>query len=135
MTFIIISNQSLFGGGEAKKNSGGLKGSDDETRIWVEGGVVLGVNPHKSRIWTKTTNLQCKACTCTFSFFISLIIPQLTSLCCNFSYGSKKGPAKYFWDTKYSGAIIKISPPLLKVEGEMGKGSAPKVPLLHRPCT
>ena len=40
---------------------------------------------------------------CTFSFFISLINPQLTSLYCNFSCGSKKGPEKYFWDTKSGG--------------------------------
>jgi len=46
----------------------------------------------------------------TFSFFISLINPQLTFLSCNFSYGSKKGPAKYFWDTKSGGAIFEISP-------------------------
>jgi len=50
-----------------------------------------------------------------------LINPQLTSLYCNFSYGFKKGPTKYFWDTKSDGAILYISPPLLKV----GAGSAP----------
>jgi len=38
-----------------------------------------------------------------------LINPQLTSLCCNFSYGFKKGHAKYFLDTKTGGAILCIS--------------------------
>jgi len=46
-----------------------------------------------------------------FSFFIFLINPQLTSLYCNFSFGSKKGPAKYFCNTKSGGgAILDISP-------------------------
>jgi len=35
-------------GRRSEKNSGGLKGSDGETRIRVAGGVLLGANPRKS---------------------------------------------------------------------------------------
>ena len=53
-----------------------------------------------------------------------LINPQLTSLYSNFSYGSKKGPAKYFWDTKSGGAVFEISPP----SSESGEGLVPAHP-------
>ena len=37
--------------------------------------------------------------------------PQLTPLYCNFSNSSKKGPAKYFWDTKKWGELfLKFAP-------------------------
>ena len=46
---------SLFESGQqgrrSEKNSGGLKGSGRETRIRVEGGVLLGANPRKSCYW------------------------------------------------------------------------------------
>ena len=35
-------------GRRSEKNSRGLKGSEGETCIWVEGGVLLGANSHKS---------------------------------------------------------------------------------------
>ena len=84
-----------------EKNSGGAKGSDGGTRIGVDGGVLLGANPRKSCNWF-TNNYKAefglkqhhicgvKLALCTFSFFISLINPQLTYLYCNFSYGSEK---------------------------------------------
>ena len=40
---------------------------------------------------------------CTFSFFISLINPQLTSLYCNFSYGSKRALQNIFGTQKVGG--------------------------------
>jgi len=44
-------------------------------------------------------------------YFISLFNPQLTSLNCNFSYGSKNSHAKYFGRQSGWGAILYISPP------------------------
>jgi len=85
-----------------KKIVGGLKGSEDETCIRVESRVLLGANPRKScnqflnNYKAEFGLKQHLICSGTFLFFISLINPQLTSLYCNFSYGSKKGPAKYF---------------------------------------
>jgi len=46
-----------------------------------------------------------------FHFLSPSFNSQLTSLYCNFSYGSKNGPAKYFWDTKSGGGLFYILAP------------------------
>jgi len=49
---------SFLRGGGAKKMVR-LKGSEGETRIWVEGGVLLeGANPHKCSSWFLNYNYK-----------------------------------------------------------------------------
>ena len=76
--------------------------------------------------------LRCKAFICTFSFFISLINPQLTSLYCSLiSHGSKKGPAKYFGTQKVGGLFYILAPPHFSKWGAQPP-SPPAPPPLHR---
>jgi len=104
-------------GGGTKKIVGGGEESDGGTRIRVDGGVVLGANPRKScNRFTNNYKAEfglkhhqicgVKLALCTFSFFISLINPQLTALYCNFSYGSEKWPCKIFLGHKKWGGYF-----------------------------
>ena len=87
------------------------------------------LNNYKAEFGLKQ-HLFCKACICTFSFFICLINPQLTSLYFNFSYGSKKSPAKYFGTQKVVGLFLKLAPTFKS--GGLSSPSPPAMPPLGR---